>query len=146
TAAGKVKLWEVATGKEVRALGGKTPGALSAAFLPSNKQVLFANCSGLPKIVDLRTGKIVRTITWTPWSNSGEAALSPGGSRVLFFLDEMLVLWDLKGGEEIRTLTGSHAEGPTIGFVSFSLGRKNLLSASHDSLICWDGSTGKAIK
>jgi WD40 repeat protein len=147
SAGGTVKLWEVATGKQVRVLGGEESGALWAAFLPGDRQVLYADCPELPPhVVNLRTGGWGKPIRWYEENYSGRAALSPDGKRALFFRGELLVVWDLQAGEEILTLRGPLSREPPVFAVAFSKGGKKAISVSGSTLVVWDTSTWKVVR
>src|SRR5262249_2586556 len=137
----KLKLWEVATGKEVRLLGEYFSWGF---FLPGPGRVLAGR--KIPRIIDLRSGREAGRIAWTSQGYTDAVALSPNGKRALFYSTDLLVLWDLERGEEIRTLQGPGAEGPAIIRVFFSRDRKTVLSATEKALSVWDVASGQCLK
>src|SRR5262249_10010134 len=52
-----VRLWDVATGKELLKLEGHTGGVYSVAFLPGGKKAVSGGGEGTIRIWDLETGK-----------------------------------------------------------------------------------------
>jgi WD40 repeat protein len=94
-----LKLWEVATGKPVRAFTGHSQTVQSVAFSPDGLTAL----SGSPlRLWDVATGKELRTLT-------------PGGKSVAFSPDGLTALTDgltvveVATGKELRSFADSDA-------------------------------------
>jgi WD40 repeat protein len=146
SAGGKVKLWEVATGKEVKQLGDKATRANWAAFLAGDRKVLYADSPEPAHVVDLRSGGTGKAVRWDEGIDSGRGALSPDGKCALFFRGELLVLWDLLAGEEIRTLRGPISTKPPVVAVAFSKDGKKAISVSDGTVVVWGTSNWKVVK
>ncbi len=139
-----LKLWETATGKEIRTFAGHANEVKSVAFSPDGKYALSGSHDDTLKLWDVATGKEIRTftghsshVTSVVFSKDGKYALS--GSW-----ENNLKLWDVATGKEVRTFTG-HAEPVTS--VAFSPDGKYALSGSWDkTLKLWDVATGKEIR
>jgi hypothetical protein len=138
-----VKLWDVATGKEMRSFTEHADPVMSVAFSPDGRNALSGSLDKTLKLWDVATAKEIRTfaghtnfVTWVAFSPDGLTALS--GS-----FDKTLKLWDVATAKEIRTFAG-HSNGVTS--VAFSPDGRTALSGSYDkSLKLWDIATGREI-
>jgi WD40 repeat protein/serine/threonine protein kinase len=133
-----VRLWDPATGKEVRILRGHNFPVLSVAFHPDGRRLASAGAE--IKIWDTVSGKEVRTIKGhrgKVWS----VAFSRDGSWLASASEDRTVkLWDAASGKEIYTLRG-HMDG--VGSVAFSPDGRRLASASSDGTVkLWDPKSG----
>jgi len=105
---------------------------------------LIADRSWEPKLLDLRSGSILRQFRGHQ-SQVDAIALSSDGQRVLSGgHDGVLKLWDATSGRELGTLSGHRG---TIECVAFSPDDRTALSGGRDrQVILWDLQTGKAIR
>lgn len=125
-----LKLWEVATGKEIRTFTGHSGGILSVAFSPDGRYALSGSYDNTLKLWEIRTGKEIRTfsghknlvktsyfpsmlIGGQPTSEVFEykgvkaVGFSTDGHFALSVgADNTLKLWDIATGREIRTFSG----------------------------------------
>jgi len=142
-----VRLWEVASGKQIGKLDGHQSATLCCLFTKNGKRAV--TCCGWPpeskdhsiRLWDLETGKEIRRYlghTDCIW----RIALSPDEKRILSGArDNTLRLWNLETGEEIRRFEG-HA-GWVRG-VAFSPDGKRAASASWDQTVrLWDVESGQ---
>jgi hypothetical protein len=131
-----LKLWDVATGRELSTLAGHTAAVTSVAFSPDGGSVLSGSADESLKLWDVATGKEIRTFTGHT-ERVMSVAISPDGRSVLSGSDDMrLNLWDVATGKEIHSFTG-HAD--SVGSVVFSPDGRSALSGSHDmSLKLWN--------
>jgi WD40 repeat protein len=163
-----VKVWDVATGAELRSfrLPGKGPGL---ALSPDGKTIavsfgntgvsiwrtapiggpsqvmvtILAAANGdVVRLYDVETGKEVGVLkghTRPPWC----VAFSPDGTRIVTGggADQTLKLWDARTGQEIITI-GRHPDDVTS--VAFSPDGQRILSTSDDGDVrIWDASPVK---
>ena len=111
-----LKLWDVASGKELRTLRGHTDAVWSVAFLPDGRTALSGSCDGTLKLWNLATGKELGTLRGHNLAVY-DVAISPirqfaiSGSA-----DKTLMAWSLVGAKELYTFTGneSHIENVAI--------------------------------
>ena len=66
TSHGKIKLWEVSTGKEVRTLTGHTLAVYSVAFSPDGQQLVSAGRDATVTFWEVASGKSLRALKVAP--------------------------------------------------------------------------------
>jgi len=141
---GTAKLWETATGEEIRTFPGHSPCAFSAAFSPDGRSILTGSWGHSAKILDLRTGEEIREFKGhSHWVRS--AAFSPDGRYVLTGSNDTTAkLWDAQTGAEIRTFSGHLKE---VYSVAFSSDGRFVLTGSEDGTAkLWDVRTGAKLR
>jgi len=139
-----LKLWEVATGREVRTFKGHSELVRSVALSPDGRFALSGSWDKTLKLWEVATGREIRTLSGhsdmvlsVAFAPDGRLALS--GSE-----DKTLKLWEVATGREIRTLRG-HSD--TVFSVAFSPDGRLALSGSKDkTLKLWDVATGLEIR
>jgi hypothetical protein len=153
-----VKLWDVATGRELRTFSGHSAWVPSIAFSPDGKYI--ASCGDVDKekyssscavlLWDAVSGREIRA--FTSGSIIFRVTFSPDGKYIAASSAEFdnsnskyyVKLWDTASGSEILTLTG-HSN--SVNSVSFSPDGTQIASGSRDKTIkLWDTATGKEIK
>jgi len=137
-----IKLWDVATGREIRTFSGHTDLVRSAVFSPDGKQILSGSSDKTVKLWDVATEREIRTFSD---NYVYSVAFSPDGGQILSgSYDKTIKLWDTATGREIRTFSG-HSEG--VSSVTFSPDGRQILSGSWDNTIkLWDVATGREIR
>jgi RNA polymerase sigma factor (sigma-70 family) len=142
TAGQAVRVWDTATGKEVRRL--EKVAARAVAFSPDGR-TLAAGCDyGAIRLFDAATGQERFAgrghASWI-WS----AALAPDGRMLATAcLTEPVRLWDARTGRELRRL--GEEKGPALR-VTFSLDGRTLAGDSMDGAVrLWDAHTGKLVR
>jgi WD40 repeat protein len=140
-----MKLWNVATGEEIRTFTGHTWSVSSVAFSPDGRYALSGSedKDNTLKLWEVATGAEIRTFTGHTESVYS-VAFSPDGRYALSgSSDETLKLWNVATGDEIRTFTG-HTESV---YSAFSPDGRYVLSGSlDDTLKLWDVATGDEIR
>jgi WD40 repeat protein len=137
-----IRLWDAATGKELRRLVSKSWDATVHVFSPDGT-TLAVESGGEVSLKEVKTGRELRhfarqegTVTSVVFAPGGKA-LAVGGQ------DPTIRLWDPATGRLLRTLKG-HRE--MVDGVAFAPDGKTLASASRDrTLRLWDVATGKEL-
>ena len=103
-AVGQVRLWDVASGREIGSIKGHGKGVSKVAFSRDGKQLASAATDNTIKIWDLETQKELRTLTGHT-ANIESMDFTPDG-RLLASAGEdgSTFLWDTKSGEHLLTL------------------------------------------
>jgi serine/threonine protein kinase len=137
---GQLRLWETATGKEIRAWTHGQP-IYCVAFTPDGKRILSGGYSGLLRIWDADTGKRVKEIKdRNGWITSLD--VSPDSSRAVTGGGGDLVrVLDLRSGAELLRL---ETDGRPV---AFGPGGRSILTGGPDKKIrLRDVESGKEIR
>ncbi len=143
---GEIKLWDVATGQEIRTISpsGSCTIEWGIAFSPNGQFLASGSGEGVVYLWEVATGREVRTLTTGNTFSVCWVAFSPDG-RLLAAATatDDIKLWEVATGQEIRTLTG-HTYG--VHQVAFSPDGKFLASGAGDYTIkLWEVTTGKEV-
>jgi serine/threonine protein kinase len=127
-----IKIWEVATGTELRTLTGYSIGVLSVVYSPDGHYLASGSNDNTIKIWEVATGKqlrtptghseVVRSVVYSP-----DGRYLASGSQ-----DKTIKIWEVATGKELRTLTG-HSQ--TVVSVAYSPDGRYLASGSSDKTI-----------
>jgi WD40 repeat protein len=149
---GSVRLFDTATGKEVRTMGRAPAGpggvvpatgyATQLAFSPDGKSLGLIEANQRVRIVDPSTGKDLRQIAPAAQSGVLSFAFSPDGKTVATAgRDKLVRLWEVASGNEVGQLEGHQT---VVSAVAFAADGKTLVSGSDDLTIrLWDVTTRK---
>jgi RNA polymerase sigma factor (sigma-70 family) len=142
-----VRLWDVATGKEVRRLIGHVIGARSVAFSPDGKRALSTgdNPDRTVRLWDLETGIEQQCFEGNEAPVHGVAFL-PDGKRCLFgcSADKRLRLLDIDSGNELQRFEG-HTDN--VSGLALSRDGKRFISCGLDGTVrLWDLDNGTELR
>jgi len=142
------KLWDAASGKEIKSFTGHHGWVISVSFSPDSKYLISGSgyLSGYMdntcRLWDIASGKEIKSFTGLS-SEDTSVAFSPDGEYFVSGSGDCK-LWDVASGKEIKTFTG-HSSGVTS--VAFSPDGEYIVSGSKDSTCkLWDIYSGKEIK
>jgi WD40 repeat protein/uncharacterized caspase-like protein len=136
-----VKLWEVATGREVRTFAGHTLGVKVVAFSRDGRLLASGAIDDTVRLWDVDTGREARRLQGC--GSVSALALSDDG-RLLASgnMEKTVKLWDTATGHELRTLADHRG---LITALAFSVDGNYLASGSADSTIkLWEVASGRA--
>jgi WD40 repeat protein/mono/diheme cytochrome c family protein len=141
---GTVRLWEAASGREVRRFLGHTAEVRAVAFSPDGQRLLSGGNDRTVRLWDVASGKELRCfeghtqrVRCVAFSPDGKYALSGGEDRTIR-------LWEVASGKELQTFTGHTG---TLSSVNFSPEGKRCVSASLDrSVRVWEVMSGKELQ
>jgi WD40 repeat protein len=139
-----IKLWEVASGREIRSLTGHDRGVTSVAFSADGKTLASGSEDESIKLWDVASGHELRSL-----NGHGDAVLSvsfsPDGKTLASgSIDKSIKLWEVATGRELRSLTG---HGGWVWTVAFSPDGKTMASGSDDKTIkLWSIANGRELR
>jgi WD40 repeat protein len=139
-----IKLWDAASGRELRTLEGHTSFAYSVTFSPDGRTLASGSADRTIKLWDVVSGRELRTLAGHT-SPVHFVTFSPDGHILASgSLDHTIKLWDAANGRELRTLAG-HTSG--IASVVFSPDGRILASGSADKTIkLWEAISGRELR
>src|SRR5262249_16913589 len=149
---GTVRLWETASGKEVRVLEGHRKGISGIALTPDGQTLASGSYDLTLKLWDMGNGKELRSLADAPTASDFVSALTPAGfsadgkTLITFGGDAGFALrsWETATGKQTGKVTLSRQAGQNYR-VSFSAARMLLATSSINGGIIqlWDATTGK---
>jgi WD40 repeat protein len=137
---GAVRLWETATGKEIRKFEGK--GTVNAVRFSPNGKALAATGSAETILREMKTGKQLLRFEPPPFHNRRSAfavAFTPDGRKVAWNVGQVIHLAEVATGKELFRRAGHTVP---VEAVAFSPDGKTL-AAAGGQLKLWDAVTGK---
>jgi WD40 repeat protein len=137
---GTAKLWDVASGKELRTLAYHQMGVTSVAFSPDGRLLAVGSDDTTVSLWEVATGRMIRILD-DHGSYVLAVAFSPDGRWLASSTSRTKIkLWDVATGQEVRTLTG-HAMA--VYCLAFTPDGRQLVSGSRDSSIrFWEVPSG----
>lgn len=140
-----LKLWDVASGRELRALKGHPHGINSVAFSPDGKMLASGSYQTI-KLWSVVTGSELRKLGG-PSADGETLAFSPDGTTLAsgsWAGNQPIRLWDVASGNELRTLKGHSG---SVKALAFNSDGTTLASGSGDRTIkLWDVASGSEIR
>ncbi|MFM6270768.1 MAG: WD40 repeat domain-containing protein, partial [Dolichospermum sp.] len=138
-----IKIWDLATGKELQTLTGHSRKVNTLAITPDGSKLVSGSDDSTIKIWDLEKNKLSSHSTA---HNSDVSALliTPNGSKLVSgSSDSTIKIWDFFTGQELQILTG---HGDEVEAVAVSPDNRLVVSSSQDQTIkVWDLAKGKEL-
>ena len=139
-----LRLWDIATRKQIRRFDGHTNQVLSVAFSPDGKRLLSGSADGTARLWDIEDGKELQKFEGHElWVNG--VAFMPDGTQVITSCAKAgaVRIWDVETGQEIRKLTQ-----PVSGQLAIAISPdgKRLLSGSNNTARIWDVQSGTLLR
>ncbi|MCI0464303.1 MAG: PQQ-binding-like beta-propeller repeat protein [Gemmataceae bacterium] len=140
---GPVRVWELATGKQIQTIPAGDRVATFLAFLPDNRTLVVATENWILHVLDVATGKSLRTIT-APTIGVHDSALSPDGRVVAAVTHSGTVqMWEVATGKELCPLEGHR--GPVAGVGYSPDGKLVITRGPSRDIRLWDPATGREV-
>jgi RNA polymerase sigma factor (sigma-70 family) len=153
TRAGRMQLWEPATGKEIRCFPLPDSQAGVLAFSPDGNLLATEGPNGTVAVCEAATGRELHRLPGHPAAGPPQPnkrvlwalAFSPNGKTLASGgVDHAVRLWDVADGEQLRVLQGHQG---TVKSVVFAADGRTLLSGSVDQTVrLWDVATGQELR
>jgi WD40 repeat protein len=138
---GTVRLWDLATRKELRQIKVEAGTVYSLALSPDGQTVATAGRDGL-RLWDLATGKDQPRDEMNK-HGCVAVAFSPDGKILASGDSGSVKLWEAATGKEVQTLNGFKGE---ISYLLFSADGRTLCTSSYDRFVrLWEVRTGRLI-
>ncbi len=134
-----IKIWEAATGHELRALNGSNTVIKALAFSPNGQLLAASGADGKLRLWDVTTGEEkavlpghTKAVSALAFSRDGRW-LASGGTD-----DYTIKIWEVAAQREVRSLSGSRA---WVTALAFSPNAQTLVAGGADgTLKFWDTS------
>jgi WD40 repeat protein/uncharacterized caspase-like protein len=137
-----VRLWQIATGREMPRLSGHTGWVKAVAFNPNNLQVASASISGEVKLWDLNSGREIQSESYADqihaiaFSDDGKWLAAAGTAQTIHLLE--------LSNRQKRDLSGHDGEVTSLAFIP---GSSLIASGSTDKTIrLWDAGNGTLVR
>ena len=125
-----IRLWDTATGEDIKILTGHRSGVRSLAFSPDGKILASGSYDDTVRLWDVDTGETLHTLA-EHTDRVNNVAFSPNGDIVASGgWDQTVRLWDVATGELIRTITGHTS---LVRAVAFSPDGDMVASGDYDA-------------
>jgi WD40 repeat protein len=140
-----VRLWEVATGRQVRCLVGHTNQVMSVAFSPDGRRLLSGGWDRTVRLWEVETGRELHCFSGHDNQVEGVAFCPDGRRGMSASWDGTLRLWDVDSGTQVRRFTGHSG---VVREVAVSPDGRRALSAGYTdrTVRLWDVETGRELR
>lgn len=139
-----IKLWDLATGRELRTLTGHGRRVRALAITPDGKTLASGGGDAAIKLWDLGSGQEKRSLTGhQDWVRA--LAITPDGKTLISGSgDQKIKLWDIATGRALQSLTG-HTDW--VRALAITPDGKVLASGSEEQTIkLWDIARGRPLR
>jgi WD40 repeat protein len=140
-----IRLWDVASGKQVRQWKGPSSFTCAVRFSPDGKTLAAAGYETGPGnpvyLFDVPSGKELPTLAGHASGGVRRIVFSPDGKSLLTGgFDGEVRVWDLAAGKETAHIK---AEAGTVYSLALSPDGRTVATAGRDGLKLWDLASGK---
>ncbi|ETO07442.1 hypothetical protein RFI_29950, partial [Reticulomyxa filosa] len=130
-----IRLWDIASGKEIKKLEGHLHWVLGVQFSPDGSKLVSCSSDKTVRIWDVESGRELEILKGHSDLVLG-AQFSPDGSSVVSCSnDKTIRIWDVGSGIETKTLQGH-----------LSVVNEALFSPDVRSVRIWDATTGQELQ
>jgi eukaryotic-like serine/threonine-protein kinase len=144
---GQIKIWDTATGNEIRAISVPSKSVSSIAFSPTEYSLVSASDDKLVRLWDAMTGREIRRFSGNE-NRVHAVAFSPDGSQIASAGEDRTVrVWDAASARPLHSLHPASIEVFGARNVAFSPDGKHLADSDFEGRIrIWDLRSEKEIK
>ncbi|MBL8446946.1 MAG: pentapeptide repeat-containing protein [Zoogloeaceae bacterium] len=138
------RLWDAATGQELRRFDGHQASVTACAFAHDGQTVLTASHDGTARLWDAATGQELRRFEGHQASVTACAFAHDGRTVLTASADRTARLWDVATGQELRRFEG-HQDWHNA--CAFAPDGQTLLTAYRDGTArLWDAATSQELR
>jgi sugar lactone lactonase YvrE len=143
-----VRLWDVASGKELLHLGGHTDRVDSVAFAPGGRFALSGSWDGTVRLWELQGGREVRRFQSPDGMHVSNVAFFPDGKRFLSSaMDQRpLHLWDVLTGKLLKAFAEQPGHAHNLALSPDGRLVVRATWEATDPIRMWDVESGKEIR
>ena len=140
---GKIRLWQVADGKQLLTIQGHQSWILSVSFSPDG-QILASGGDFTICLWDVASGQCLRTLEGHK-NSVFSVSFSPDGQTLASGDEDSTIrLWDVASGQCLKTLEGHSGR---VWAISFCPDGQTLASGSNDTTLrLWNVQNGQCVK
>ncbi len=139
-----LKLWELASGTELRTFAGHSGRVTSVAIAPDGRAALSGSEDNTLNLWGLTSRQELRTIVGHSDSVSSVAIAPDSRTALSGSYDETMRLWDVASGKELRIFNGHSGRVTSVAIAPD--GRTALSGIEDRTLILWDLDSGKKLR
>jgi WD40 repeat protein/tRNA A-37 threonylcarbamoyl transferase component Bud32 len=135
-----IKVWDSATGEELKTLRGHKDGIDALTISSDGKRIVSGSVDGIIKLWDAESGFEMMTLQH-PQCAVSALTFSPDGAHIVSgTTDGTIKVWDAQSGADVATLRG-HQDW--VNSVAFSPDGRRIVSSHEDNTVrVWDAETG----
>jgi WD40 repeat protein len=138
-----IRMWDLLQQRPLATLARFDNLIYTLAISPDGRTLASGDRSGVIKLWDLETGKLVRTVPAAHSNTVTELMFTPDGSTIISASrDRTVKLWNVTTGEIIRTLTGHNN---WVNAIAINPNGQILASAGRDGIKLWNLATGELL-
>jgi WD40 repeat protein len=138
------RLWEVATGTEIRAFRGHSSRVSCVSLSHDGKWLVTGSLDNTARLWKVATGEEIRVFRGHSRDVSSVSLSADGKWLVTGSWDKTARLWEVATGKEVRAFKGHSG---LVLSVSLSGDGKRLVTGGSDATAClWDVATGKEVR
>ena len=142
-----VRLWDLKSGLEVRALLGHGAAVQAVAFSRDGRLLATAGTDRLVKIWDVATGRELHSLEGHTSTVSSLAFDAGGRILVSGAMDDTLRIWDVASGRELRRVAVEAAGSDWRGSLLMALSRDGRVIAGGGLMTqLWDVASGRLLR
>ena len=145
-----VRLWEAASGRQLRVLKGHGATVTSVAFSPDGRTIASGSNDKTVRLWEAASGEKLRVIEGHRGDVNSVAFSSDGGTIASGSDDNTVRLWEAASGRQLRVLAG---HGHKIWGVAFSPDGRTIASGSGDdteagdnTVRLWEAASGRQLR
>ena len=127
-----IKIWDMATGKELKSLEATKDAVFSVAISPDGTKIVSGSSDNMIKIWDMATGKELKSLEGHEGSVNSVVISSDGTKIVSASWNGSIKIWDSAIGKEIKSLEG-HKD--IVSSVVISKDDRIIVSGSNDGSV-----------